>query len=140
MSKLMKSNSLIYLAIAAIILVAGVFYLRQTGPSTPTPDAVVPNQEEIPTSHPQKTVDVVAQNGSFSPNVFTVGQNEDLNLNVTAIDKDYKFSIKGYSRLDTTFIKGSTRSQVLDKLGVGTYTYTCGSGCKGTVTIELEED
>lgn len=136
----MKTTLLFIFLVIAILFLGGFVYLKQTqklplrSPEMQTGEPVAQPEQSA------KTVDVTAQNNAFSPDTFTLGQSEALQLRVTAVDREYQFKIQGYDRLSTTFAKGSTRSHLIDKLGVGEYTYTCGSGCKGTITVESEED
>lgn len=85
-------------------------------------------------------VNVTANNGKFEPNSFKSDLFGTLNLNVNAVDSDYQFKVEDYPRLDANLAKGKTTTIKIQYLGLGDYTFTCGEGCSGTITIESIQD
>lgn len=129
------------LILVSLLLIAGItlLYLRLINkPQTVDQDAnknVVREPEDK-----VQTVDVTAKNGKFEPNNFNLGLSETLSLSVNAVDQDYYFKVENYPRLNANFLKGETTTVDISSLGVGTYNYSCGEGCGGTITVEQQQD
>jgi hypothetical protein len=135
----MKFN-VVLIFVAILIILGGFFYFRQIRPQTSNENTT--NQNSGTDIEPSNitTIEVIANNGTLTPNEFAVPQSMNLRLQVQAVDKDYSFKVNGYPRLDFTMKKGDSTSLLIDALGVGEYTYTCGTNCKGTITVEPEAD
>lgn len=87
-----------------------------------------------------RKITVVGDNGTFTPSEITTKQQDDINLEITAVDRDYIFRIEDYPRFDTDIKMGETKTVQLYYLGVGEYNYNCGVGCTGSVVIEQSPD
>ena len=84
-------------------------------------------------------ITVVAANGLFTPSSIEVKHLENAMLSIFASDRDYLFRIKE-GGIDFTITRGTTVLVDIGGLGVGNYTFDCGSGCNGTVTVVGKAD
>jgi len=133
--KVSKRKSIIVATIIVIVLlVLSVYYLLLIRKESMDNSASASDERTL------KTVNVVAMDGKFEPSDLVTELFGDVDLVVTAKDRDYEFKIKGYPRLDTTIKKGETQTINLYSLGVGEYSYTCGTGCSGNITINQQPD
>src|SRR5688572_22771601 len=73
------------------------------------------------------TIVVTAENGIFSPSTINIQHLKPVLLQITAVDKDYKF-VQAESGLDVEIPMGETVEVRLDEaiLTIGEYKYTCG--------------
>ena len=138
-----KKDFLIVLAITAVIILAVIIVRNRANPTsnsfyntsnTPTTNG------ENETSTPTQTVAVTAQNKKFSPSDFSMDHLDSVLLTITAVDADYTFNVVDYPRMDTKIAKGTTQTVRIDRLGVGSYTYSCGTGCSGKITVTQKLD
>lgn len=100
-----------------------------SAPSIPTPFA--PAASSLPSTN---ITAITANNGAFNPSFIQVKHLEDAVLSIIASDRDYIFRIPE-GGINAAITKGKTTSVSIGGLGVGTYTFDCGSGCKGTLTV-----
>ncbi len=125
--------------LVAFVGLAGKIWLDRTHQNAifaPVPGGTVgPQPTQV-----ANTVNVTADKGHFSPSTFTTELLDKLILNVTAVDRDYTFTIAGYPRLTTPLPKGKTTQVVITQLGIDTYTYSCNPGCTGTLTVTQKTD
>src|SRR5258706_7132994 len=136
----MKKNwfVIVFILLLAIILV--IYKTRGTFISNLTPTSVNPNVNQTQPIERKKTIDVVAENNSFTPKILQSQLGETLIINVTAKDREYAFKVKGYPRLDTVIPKGQMTPVTIQFLGVGEYTFTCGNACSGKIVVEQIDD
>jgi len=79
-------------------------------------------------------IDVVAEKGKFTPNIFEMRHIDQIAISVFAKDKDYPFVVKD-SGISYIFKKGTGTEIPISTLGVGSHTFTCGTGCSGVIRI-----
>jgi len=142
MNSKMKTNKIILLFLIALFFLGVLVYISKKNIINPNKTVIQevaqnPTQDNPPAA---QTIEVIAENGTFTPSKFYSPLSQKIIINVTAVDQDYRFKVPGYDRLTTTFYKGSTTSFTIDLLGVGTYPFTCGSNCNGTIVIEQSAD
>jgi hypothetical protein len=137
----MKNNTFIVVVILILLAIVGYFYLgkRNEQQNLNTSENPEFTSEDI-TAANDLIIKVTADKGVLTPKEFRVSQTKNLVLVVTAVDRDYSFKVTGYPRLDYTMKKGESTSLLIDALGVGEYTYTCGPGCNGSIVVEQEGD
>lgn len=90
-------------------------------------------------SETQRDVSVTAQNNQLEPQNFQLLHLETLNLHIKAVDRDYVFTLPDFN-LDVSLPQGETTTVNLVGEGVGTYQYTCGQNCSGSVEVSPEPD
>lgn len=128
----MGAKSLLLSVLAVAALLAAGYYLIQKSKTTPAPPEAVLNRIE--------TVNVEAKDGKFTPNSFKVELFDTVNLNISAVDRDYVFKVRDYPRMDMTIPAGQTVVAPIVYLGVGDYVFDCGESCTGTITVVQERD
>lgn len=135
----MKSNQikLLISIVSVIFILSGLFALSQR---SQRPQELTPVSQSQTDEFKGKDIEVVANNGVFNPSDFETELFSDINLSVTAVDKDYTFEVEGYPRLTEKVKKGETKIIKIDALGIGEYTYTCSANCKGTITVGQQAD
>ena len=82
---------------------------------------------------------VLADGGSLNPKDFSLTLHKILPLQIEARDQDYVFELPDFG-IKNTLLKGQTTEVNLSGLGLGTFHYSCGKGCGGTVTVTQEMD
>jgi hypothetical protein len=135
----MKNNTLIGIIIIVLVIGIAAFFFTQRQKSTNNLTDQTENIQVEPIDT-GKVISVTADKNQLNPKDFSVEQTKALNLRVTAIDHDYQFKVNGYDRIDMTLQKGETTNVLIEALGVGEYTYSCGTGCSGTITVIHEDD
>jgi len=132
----MKNRLLIPILLVIVLFVLGyyLFQKSKTNSSNTTPKTT----EEI--LNRVQTVNVTANGGTFTPNSFKVELFDTMNLNISAVDRDYSFKVREYPRMDTSIATGKSVIAKIEFLGVGEYVFDCGKGCTGTITVVQERD
>lgn len=90
-------------------------------------------------SETKRDLTVTAQNNQLNPQNFKLLHLETLNLQIRAVDRDYVFALPDFN-LNVSLPQGETTSVNLVGEGVGTYEYTCGQNCSGSVEVSPEPD
>lgn len=96
--------------------------------------------ENIPTIKPEvatttkngelKRFGIKMENEKFSPSQIAIKQNDILNIEFKAIDKDYDVAFNSPSlQASFTIKKGETRAIVFSDLKKGTHTFSCATKC-----------
>lgn len=85
-------------------------------------------------SLPESSVEVVGRNGVFEKNYFENVYLQKYVLRIEASDRDYYFKIPGEG-FDIVVPRGTTAMVDIGPLRVGTRTFTCGTGCSGTIVV-----
>ncbi len=139
----MKTGIIFIIILIALILAGG--YVFNSKSTKNLPNSAVVNTSVSPTEgipDPLHTINAstIAQKNTFTPSEFRIPLSKTLKLTVTAEDKDYSFKVEKYERLDTTILKGETKTISISNLGVGQYVYSCGTGCSGKIIVEQEDD
>jgi hypothetical protein len=133
----MKEFAVLFVIILLIVGSLVVFKMKRGNQTAPLP---IQESAQLSPTNVSDTTAVNASNNSFSPANFSAVHLDTLVLSVTAVDHDYSFAIPDYPRLDTVIPKGTTKQIVIGGLGVGEYTYTCGTGCTGKLSIVQSSD
>lgn len=122
--------------IVSILILSGILIgIISRKPVAPSPvPPVVPSVTALPqpVSETGPTLDVVAENGTFTPNVFQVAHLGTLTVRISAIDREYVFDFPALS-MRQSIPQGQTVTLTLDGSPVGSEPFTCGEGCGGTV-------
>lgn len=132
----MKNRFLLLSLLVIALFIAG-FYLLQKS-RTNIPDTTPKTNTEL--TNREQTVNVTANGGTFTPNSFKVELFDTMNLNISAVDRDYAFRVREYPRMDTNIAAGKSAIAKIEFLGVGEYVFDCGEGCTGTITVVQERD
>jgi hypothetical protein len=144
----------ITVVIVVIVLLIGAYlYLQRGKVAKQTVEVPTGTEEDIngaDTTEPKRVVNrtitiaprvisVTAKNGVFTPNKFELGVLDPVSLAIEAVDKDYSFVVKD-GGFNYTIKKGSVSEIAIGGLGSGAHTFTCGSGCSGTITLVSKND
>lgn len=137
----MKTGNSKFIVIGSIALIvfllAAVFYIFVRKDRN---EAALPPQNGFKDERTVRTMNVIADSGKFTPSQIDTVLFSDIDLIVTAKDRDYEFRVQGYPRLDSNIKKGESKKIELYALGVGEYDYTCGTGCKGKIVVNRQND
>ncbi len=122
------------LCFIGLLLVAAIFY------ATVKKDSLPNNKKLAESEDPVKAFSVTADKNTFTPREFTVEHLTIGKFQITAVDRDYSFTVDGYPRFDTEIKKGETKILEISSLGVGEYQYFCGDGCTGKIIVSPQAD
>jgi hypothetical protein len=135
-----KSVLVIVVTVAIVALLAGLATYYTTQKNKTSTKNTNSTNNNVPVNTQAHKVKVMAKGGQFVPSEIRTKQQGDIDLEVTASDRDYIFRIEDYPRFDAEIKKGETKTIQLYYLGVGEYEYTCGAGCTGKVIVEQAPD
>ncbi len=135
-------NKVLLPLVVVVVLVLGAIFILRPQKSLPPGDESTRNEQIGYEDTPNETVvvEIEANKGVFTPQIFQIHLFDTLVLHVHAVDKDYSFSVTDYPRLDKQFPKGETTTLTIENLGVGEYNFTCGGTCNGKIIVEPKQD
>lgn len=76
-----------------------------------------------------RTFTLKAASGAFTPNEIIVTRGDTVTLNITAVDKDYDFTLPDYG-VKAVIAQGSTKQIQFSPVAAGTFLFYCAS-CGG---------
>lgn len=133
------NNKGIAVILVTLLIVLGIYAITRVQ-NQPLTENTTTSESQLPAKAPQElNTAITANNGEFTPNIINFQSHDNVVLQVTAQDRDYTFNLEEIG-LTQTIARGSTTEVSLVGLGVGSHTFTCGTGCSGTITVAVEAD
>lgn len=103
-------------------------------PEVAPPAAVLPVNPN--TAHSDRSFNIKAANNEFTPNTVILKAYDNLNLNITAVDKNYDFTQPDYGFNKFLIPKGQSKRVTFQVSASGKFTFycaTCGGPGKGPI-------